>query len=385
MISVDARHPHDVDAQATHWFARLLAPDCTESERSEFAAWRRRPEHARAYAEVESLWRCFESPVLKEDPRVRGHADEAWDATAQAGAGGAAGTGIDADSCVGAGTGVGTRGVTDLELTLSTLPPRPRASSSSRPRRKQRLAMGLAATVMAAAVGFGVYRHYTAAPPETLHASTTALREVALPDGSRAWLDVDTELAVRYGRGRRDVALHHGRALFQVAPDPQRPFHLDLGDTEVTVLGTRFQSARDGERVSVTLDEGALRLDLRGERQVRGERLSPGEQISYDARRPADWTRRRVDSAAAIAWSRGRLIFRSLPLEEAVREVNRYAAHPQLRVADDALRDLPVSGNFLAGDSELVAAAWAATLPVHIERHDGSLLIMSAAAQTKRR
>ena len=84
-----------------------------------------------------------------------------------------------------------------------------------------------------------------------------------------------------------------------------------------------------------------------------------------------------------MAWSRGRLIFRSTPLAEAVREVNRYATDPKLRLADTAMGEMPVSGNFLAGQSELVAAAWAATLPLQMQRVGTEILISADSQRTE--
>ena len=234
----------------------------------------------------------------------------------------------------------------------------------------------MAAGVAMLAVALGM-RFIDRAPPAVVYASAETLREVALDDGTRLQLDVDTELAVRYGERSRNVELRHGRVLFDVAHDATRPFRVDLGESRLTVLGTRFQAARGADRVSVTLDSGALQLDSRLDTAVRSERLSPGEQISYVRAAPSAWHRSSVDSAAAIAWSRGRLVFRATPLAEAVREVNRYAS-PKLHLADDSLAGLQVSGNFIAGDSALVAETWAATLPLRAQMRDGQIELRPA-------
>src|SRR3546814_16745983 len=66
----------------------------------------------------------------------------------------------------------------------------------------------------------------------------------------------------------------------------------------------------------------------------------------------------------AMAWTRGRLLFENVPLAKAVAEVNRYSKDVRIELADPRLEQLRVSGSYLAGDAELVVAAWEATLPV---------------------
>ena len=236
--------------------------------------------------------------------------------------------------------------------------------------------MAIAASVCLLAVMLGL-RFIGAAPVAVVYASAGALREIGLEDGTRVQLDVDSELAVRFDEGARSVELRRGRALFDVAHEAHRPFTVDLGDSRVTVLGTRFQTARSSDDVSVTLDRGSLRLDGGTETAVRSERLVPGDQVGYSPQAPSAWRKRSVDSAAAIAWSRGRLVFRATALADAVREVNRYAS-PKLRLADASLSDLQVSGNFIAGDSDLIASTWAATLPLRAEKRGDEIVLRSS-------
>jgi len=54
--------------------------------------------------------------------------------------------------------------------------------------------------------------------------------------------------------------------------------------------------------------------------------------------------------------------------------VNRYAKK-KVRLADASLDDLPVSGNFLAGDSRAAVAAFAAVLPLAIVEDGDQVLL----------
>jgi transmembrane sensor len=186
-------------------------------------------------------------------------------------------------------------------------------------------------------------------------------RAVELEDGTLVHLDVASVIEVRFSANRRDVVLMHGRALFDVAHDASRPFTVGAGAGCVTALGTVFQVDRTSSRVTVTLAEGSVSVMSAnaGDAPVR---LAPGEQLSFSAG-DRNVRKQAVDARAATSWSVGRHVFRETPLADALREVNRYAA-VKVRIADSALAELPVSGNFAAGDSEAIVAALSAVLPL---------------------
>ena len=62
------------------------------------------------------------------------------------------------------------------------------------------------------------------------------------------------------------------------------------------------------------------------------------------------------------------------PLADAVTEVNRYSP-TRVRIADESLADLAVSGSFVAGDAKAAVAAFAAVLPLTVTEEDGELTI----------
>lgn len=308
-------------AEAERWFARLRTRSCTAAERAAFERWRGEAAHAAAYARTERLWE--EIGRLAGDPE------------------------LDALS---------------VQALCATDPRR------RRPRWRMPLAMAAAVAACALALGFalGVFERMS---PPVVYATGPGEREtVRLEDGSQLLLNIDTAVAVRMTRRGRSIVLARGEAVFGVAHDPERPFRVEAGDGTVTALGTRFQVRRDPARVTVTLLEGRVAL----ERPDSGERrqLVPGDQAVYGDGAPV--ALRMVDTEVSSSWTRGRLLFRATPLAEVVAEVNRYAATP-LRLADPALGALPVSGTFPMGDSESVALALRALLPVRIEQGEGRI------------
>jgi transmembrane sensor len=184
--------------------------------------------------------------------------------------------------------------------------------------------------------------------------------EFVLPDGSQVHLDVGSEIRYRMTKVKREIAFTRGRAIFEVARDSDRPFSVSTQRGRVIATGTRFQVEEAAYHTVVTLAEGAVTVTPFS-KAGREERLVPGEQLSVST--DSGWSKRSVDTQAVTSWASGRHVFRDLALSEAVDEINRYA-EVKVRVADPALADLRVSGNFIMGDSELAVSGFVAMLPL---------------------
>jgi len=320
---------------AEAWFARLMAPDCSQAEREAFERWRlRTPANAQAYAVTEGLWDRLEG--LESDEVVGPHARAALRPEA----------------------------MEEWAAAIEQRGPRPRHAPRAR---RWRWPLAVAASLLAVWLGWPGFSSLWETASPRYYASHAALETVTLEDGSRVQMDLATRIEVKLARSRREVRLLEGRAIFDVAHDRSRPFVVDAGPGSVTALGTRFQVDRlNGTGgVVVTLVEGAVAVSEPGAGLGGALRLQPGQQARYSPRQGV-WTRYDADPAAATSWSQGFHVFSSTPLADAVREVNRYAPR-KMRLDDAALGGLVISGNFKAGDADTIAMAMPAVLPVRAE------------------
>ncbi|MBG7614684.1 FecR domain-containing protein [Brevundimonas sp. BAL450] len=309
--------------EAAAWFSRLNQRRVSTDDVHAFAAWRRNPANAAAYAKAERLWDA--AGALASDPAIERMTEDA-----------------------------GRR-----------QPGRRR----SRPLGYLAAAGVGAAVVICALVGWSVLH------TPTYRTEIGERRTINLSDGSSVTLDTASRIAVRISGDRRSIDLIEGQALFDVASDPSRPFTVIAGAVEIRALGTRFHVRRLDGGARVILAEG--RVAVTDERTVDGDwTLSPGQQLVTTRPTPAVET---VDVPAATSWTTGRLTFEELPLREAVAEMNRYS-RVQLVLDASRLGDIPVSGAFNAGDMEGFAAALADLYPVTVSRADGRLIISDRAA-----
>lgn len=217
------------------------------------------------------------------------------------------------------------------------------------------------------------------APEESMvfAAALGEIEEIDLPDGSRLILDSGSRVEAVFNESERNLTLKEGRARFQVARET-RPFAVRAGITEVVATGTLFDVSLIGGRTAVLLLEGSVEVRAAGASQtngLRGERLRPGQKLILTDSAPAE--RRQATRGDAI-WPTRMLEFDDTRLDEAAALANRYSK-VQLRLGDERIRSLRVSGAFRAGDVAGLARSLAAAFDLRvISQPDGSLLLVDA-------
>jgi len=187
-------------------------------------------------------------------------------------------------------------------------------------------------------------------------------RVVMLADNSKISIDASSAVTVDYEDDRRTLTLLAGRAKFDVAHDPLRPFSVTAGGKTIVATGTAFSVEILRNTVRVVLYEGHVMVlaakpagataAVRPEPVVaRGDRsLEPGnELITGLVGAGADVVP--TDVSRSLSWEAGRLNFADEPLAAAVERVNRYADKP-ITIGDPATGRLIVNGVFDAGDTK---------------------------------
>ena len=189
------------------------------------------------------------------------------------------------------------------------------------------------------------------------------LRSVALPDGSRAELNSNSRIRVRFDDAERRVALVEGEALFSVEKNAARPFVVDAGLGTAVVTGTRFDVRRDAEQVRVLVESGSVKVA--GARDATAVPVEAGQGVRIGAAGQADRVEP-VDVAATLAWRGGQIRFSNTDLASAVREVSRYRPHPV--VLAPGIEHLTVTSVFQTRDTDAFLTALPHILPVRVRQ-----------------
>ena len=205
-----------------------------------------------------------------------------------------------------------------------------------------------------------------------IHTAGFGEREhVQLSDGSTVQLDAGSRIAVRMRGGARRIELLDGEALFDVRPDPSRPFEVTAGNTRIIALGTRFDVRRRGSEVRVVLVQGKVRVEADKPDGRHTWTLAPEQQITPTAAAPVVIA---VDTGSATSWTAGRLMFDRTPLTTAIAEVNRYSRTP-VELRADGLGRIEVSGVFDTGDADGFVSAVTALYPLRATQEDGAIIL----------
>ena len=173
---------------------------------------------------------------------------------------------------------------------------------------------------------------------------TAEVRQIRLEDGSNVYLGAGSALKLAFAPGSRRVSLLAGQAYFEVAPDRARPFTVESGDVETTVLGTAFDVRVLNSGVTVAVEQG--RVAVAG---------STGTK-TLDELGPGDWTRLTLDGqkelgtgAAAGSWRQGDLIVSDEVIADVVDELRRYYGGKIVLMSGDLARQR-VTGVYKLGD-----------------------------------
>jgi transmembrane sensor len=219
-------------------------------------------------------------------------------------------------------------------------------------------------------------------------------RWCTLADGSVVALNTNTIVETNLSRDVREIYLRKGEAHFQVAHDRSRPFLVHAGDAVVRAVGTQFEvRVRADEHVDVVVNEGRVEvqadapsagpaagthvsaLPARMVRVVRA--VSAGQELSTgSAGYPVVPVSPRQLSSE-MAWREGAIVFDSVPLADAIAEIERYT-DARIVVSDPQIAALRVGGRFRTGDVPGIFQAMEAALPITIRRTPDGLVYIDS-------
>lgn len=247
-------------------------------------------------------------------------------------------------------------------------------------RRRPPMRLAWAASVAAVAIlAFGAvgWMAWSAAGDEPARQFATGVAEhnqVMLSDGSNVRLAAMTDLQVDFDRGRRDIALRRGEALFKVAHDRSRPFVVATRQAEITAVGTAFDVHVLASQTVVSVTEGVVRIVPTAGRGAPIQ-LTAGHRL-IAGRNGVQVAQIGLDTLSSTPWLEGRLEYRSQPLAEVLQDVNRYA-RTQLVLGDAAAGRMDFTGTVQIASVEDWARALPGVFPLAVENAGGKVVVRS--------
>ncbi|MGV8095790.1 MAG: FecR family protein [Mangrovibacterium sp.] len=146
--------------------------------------------------------------------------------------------------------------------------------------------------------------------------------QLFLADGSRIWINSESTIRIPsvFTGDKRTVTLS-GEAFFEIAKDPEHPFHVVLEEQTIEVLGTSFnvRAYNNSQEIQTTLAEGKIKLITPKGFMI----LAPGEQAKLD-KVTGDIILNKVKASNFDAWKDGRYEFFNENLIEVLKMVERW-------------------------------------------------------------
>jgi transmembrane sensor len=283
--------------EAAEWLVVLSDSEGTREEREEFVAWLRRSNlHVEEFLRISELTRSLSNYRYWPE-------DSVADLIARTRAG-------DFASVVRIGA--------PESSAAQVSGPSPRA------RRRPRLVMAASLAILLLTVGVLVGMFDWGS--KTYTTNVGEIRSITLEDGSVVELNTRSRLRARFTTSERRLQLLAGEAVFNVARNPQRPFRVSVGTTEIVAMGTQFNVDAHDSSTVVTVLEGRVRVTNHAETRLPIERqieLARGEQAIIAKHRPP-LRIAAADTAKATAWTERRLFFEGTTLADVATEFARY-------------------------------------------------------------
>jgi len=145
--------------------------------------------------------------------------------------------------------------------------------------------------------------------------------QVDLPDGSKIFLNRNSELSYRknYGKNKRDVKLT-GEAYFEISPDPTRPFIIDAGKASIQVVGTSFNVITNNTQSAVEVFVVTGKVILSDKSGSQSIALEPGYVGKMDSKKSEKSIN---DDPNYRAWNTGLLVYSGQKLDVVFKDLKR--------------------------------------------------------------
>ena len=171
---------------------------------------------------------------------------------------------------------------------------------------------------------------------------------VNLPDGSKVWLNANSELRYLsdFNADTRTVELT-GQGYFEVTKNAHKPFIVKADkDYSVEVLGTSFNVSayKDESMIETTLVEGSVKLNVVSGGKRMTQMLKPNEKAEYQ-KGAGKIKVFDVNTEYDTAWKNGEIIFRNHPMDKVLKTLERHY-HVVFEVKDNEILKSIITARF---------------------------------------
>lgn len=207
-------------------------------------------------------------------------------------------------------------------------------------------------------------------------------RQLELNDGSQVMLNTNSRISVAFDDHQRRLILEQGEAYFDVASNAQRPFIVQVGDTEVRAVGTAFNIEHRSDRLEVIVTHGVVAVSSAIAQADQETVLNKGQMLKLSD------GKRAVDAIPAdaieqtLSWQTGRLFFNGEPLNQAVKEIARYTTK-EFVFADQEAGLVNIGGSYNVSNINELMMTIGEAFAIDVDMSDRDVVILSSKKSTE--
>ena len=205
---------------------------------------------------------------------------------------------------------------------------------------------------------------------EILSITIKEVKRDTLPDGSVAVLNKHSELSypARFKGKTRKVKLR-GEAFFNITPNKEKPFIIDVNDVQVKVVGTSFNIRSVNGLTEVIVETGIVQVTKGNE----VFELKAGERISLES---VDTTSQKETSDDKLYnyYVSRTFVCDNTPLWKLVEKLNE-AYGVNIRIGREELRKLPLNVTFDDESLEVILNIISQTLMIKVAKAGNEIVL----------
>jgi transmembrane sensor len=184
-----------------------------------------------------------------------------------------------------------------------------------------------------------------------VHTDDSNQKLIELPDGSKVWLNANSELLYpEQFVGDSRILYLKGEAFFEVMPNKDKPFIVHSGISKTTVLGTSFnlRAYSKEDEIRLTVVTGKVAFTLADDKE--GVIVTPGDMAKLTNKSKSIEQALNTD-LNFLSWKTGHLSFNDKPISELIKPLERHYGI-EIHVKDPETLNCRFTGDFTETDIE---------------------------------
>ena len=233
-------------------------------------------------------------------------------------------------------------------------------------------------SILSAGIYLGIRGQNQGFRTEITSTENNAVKEFVLPDGSLVTLNSNSDLQFpkKFKSNVREVTLT-GEAFFNVKRNPDKPFIINAGNTQVKVVGTSFNvnAYPEDKMVEIVVETGTVLVSpLTSNPLSDSEKLllNSGEKGSVSS--VGNLEKTLFKNPNYLAWKTRNLIFNKTPLNEVMHYLNK-TYHVDIQLKESELNDLVLTAEFQEKSLDFILNVIQLTFGLELSSNNGRYIL----------